>query len=82
VYRINAGEAKLIRQPPRRLPLAKQAEVGYRTNGPCSSPVVHVRKKNSALCFCVDNKKLNYITKEDYFPLPKMDDTLNMLIGA
>jgi hypothetical protein len=93
-HRINTGDAKPIRQPPRRLPLAKQAEVSEMLNdmqchgvieesdSPWSSPIVLVRKKNGELHFCVDYRKLNDVTKKDSFPLPRIDDTLDTLAGA
>jgi hypothetical protein len=92
--RIDTGDARSIRQPPRRIPLAEQAEVKemldkMQRNGvieesesPWSSPVVLVRKKNGELRFCVDYRKLNDVTKKDCFPLPRIDDTLNTLAGA
>jgi hypothetical protein len=52
------------------------------SEGPWSSPVVLVRKKNGVLRFCVDYRKLNNVTKKDCFPLPKIDDTLDTLAGA
>jgi hypothetical protein len=76
-HRIDTGDARPIRQPPRRLPLAKQAEVDNmlddmkrkgvieESEGPWSSPVVLVRKKNGDLPFCVDCRKLNDVTKKD-----------------
>jgi hypothetical protein len=88
------GDARPIRQPPRRIPLAKQAEVSEMLNnmqrrriieesdGPWSSPVVLVRKRNGELRFCVDYRKLNDVTKEDCFPLPRIDDTLDTLAGV
>jgi hypothetical protein len=30
----------------------------------------------------VDCRKLNDVTRKDCFPLPRIDDTLNMLAGA
>jgi hypothetical protein len=57
---IDTGETRPIRQPPRRLPLAKQANVGEmledmqrrgvieKSDIPWSPPVVLVRKKNGA----------------------------------
>jgi hypothetical protein len=93
-HRIGTGDARLIRQPPRRLPLAKQAEVNdmledmkergviEESDSPWSSPVVLVRKKNGDLRFCVDYGKLNAVTKKDCFPLPRIDDTLDTLAGA
>jgi predicted homoserine dehydrogenase-like protein len=47
-----------------------------------TSPVVFVRKKNGHLRFCVENRRLNDITKKDYFALPRMVDTLDTLVGA
>ncbi|XP_023721645.1 uncharacterized protein LOC111872215 [Cryptotermes secundus] len=62
-HRIDTGDARPIRQPPRRVPLAKQAEVKEmldnmrgqgvieESDSPWSSPVVLVRKKNGELRF-------------------------------
>ena len=52
------------------------------SNSPWTSPVVLVRKKNSKLCFCVDYRKLNAITKKDAYPLPRIDEMLNTLAGS
>jgi hypothetical protein len=51
------------------------------SEGPWSSPVVLVRKKNGDLRFCVDYRKFN-VTKKDCFPLPRNGDTLDTLAGA
>jgi hypothetical protein len=50
--------------------------------GPWSSPVVLLRKKNGDLRFCVAYRKLIDITKKDCFPHPRIDDTLDTLAGA
>jgi hypothetical protein len=93
-HRIDTGEARPIRQPPRRLPLAKRAEatemledmrrrgVIEESDSPWSSPVVLVRKKNGDLSFCGDYRKLNDVTRKDCLPLPWIDDTLDTLAGA
>jgi hypothetical protein len=87
-HHIDKGDARPIRQPPRRLPLAKHAEVSEMLNGmqhcgvieesdgPWSSPIVLVRKKNGELHCCMDYRKLNSVAKKDCFPLPRVDDTL------
>jgi hypothetical protein len=48
---------------------------------PWSSPVILVWK-NSYLLFCVDYRKLNYVTRKDCFPLPQIDITLDTLAGT
>lgn len=52
------------------------------STSPWASPVVLVRKKDRGVRFCVDYRKLNTITKLDDFPLPRIDDTLDLLSGA
>ena len=50
--------------------------------GPWASPIVLVKKKSGEWHFCSDYRKLNEVTKKDAYPLPRIDDTLDMLSGA
>ena len=52
------------------------------SSSPWASPIVLVRKKDGDLRFCVDYRKLNQVTKLDEFPLPRIDDTLDILGGS
>jgi len=49
---------------------------------PWASNVVLVKKKDGSLRFCVDYRKLNSITYKDSYPLPLIDNCLNVLSGA
>jgi len=44
---------------------------------PWSAPVVMVPKKDGKLCFCIDYRKLNAVTKRDQYPLQCNDDLLS-----
>ena len=50
--------------------------------GPWSSPIVLVKKKNGSYHFCMDYRKLSDVTKKDVHPLPRIDNTLDALLGA
>ena len=93
-HRIETGNAAPIKQRPRRLPI-HQKEVadteiesmlkrGIITpaTGPWAAPVVLVRKKNGKVRFCVDYRRLNAITRKDAYPLPRIDETIDMLSGS
>jgi hypothetical protein len=48
----------------------QRREVIEESNSPCSSPVIFVRKKNGELRFCVNYRKLNDVTKKEFFHYP------------
>lgn len=43
------------------------------------SPVVMVKKKNGQLCFAVDYRILNAVTKQHTFPLPRLEDVFDTI---
>jgi hypothetical protein len=44
------------------------------------SPIVRIPKKNGKLRICINFKKLNTATKKDPYPLPFIDEVLNIVI--
>ena len=93
-HTINTGNHPPIKQAPRRVPFSLRGTVdrliddmlnqGVITHSasPWASPVVLVAKKDGSTLFCVDYRKLNSITKQDLYPLPRIDDSLDLLAGT
>ena len=50
-----------------------------KSNSPWVSAVVLVRKKDGALRFCIDLRKLNERTVKDVYSLPRIEDSLDVL---
>ncbi len=51
------------------------------STSPWAAPVILVEKKSGELRFCIDYRKLNSLTKKDYFLLLRLDSTLDRLHG-
>ena len=47
----------------------------------CNTMVL-IRKKDGGLRFCIDFQQLNARTKKDSYPLPRMQETMESLVGA
>ena len=83
-----------IRQPPHRLGPQKELEAEKQvqellqqgliepSDSAWSSPVVLVKKKDGTWRFCIDYRKLNAVTRQDAYPLPRIDDSLDALAGS
>lgn len=48
---------------------------------PWISPVLFVRKKNGELRMCVDYHALNAVTKRNGYPLPRLDENIDLKSG-
>jgi len=93
-HSIETGDAKPIKQPPRRVPMAfaqeeknlidqmMQQGIIKTSCSPWSSPLVLVVKKNGKIRPCVDYRRLNAVTQKDAFPLPRISDCLDAVTGA
>ena len=93
-HRINTRSSSSIRQQVWQIPQfcweeAKQLlqdvlkkDVIQPSDSPWASLVVVVCKKNGSIPFCVDYQKVNAVTQKDAYPLPRINDTLDMLSGS
>ena len=59
-----------------------QAGIVAPHQGPWSSPIHMVRKRDGNWRFCIDYRALNLITKDERWPLPRIDDLLDGLSGC
>ena len=92
-HTIDTGSSAPIRCAPRRMspPKIKKEEVCVAemltggqiepSDSPWSAPVVLVTKKDGGTRLCVDYCRFNLATVKDAYPLPRIDDTLDMLAG-
>ena len=64
--------------------LAELMEKGFITESksPYGAPVLFVKKKDGTLRMCIDYRALNKITIKNKYPLPRIDDLLDRLLGA
>ena len=58
-----------------------QNDIIQPSSSPWASPFVLVQKQHGSQHFCVHYRKLNNVTKKDGYPIPRIDDTLDMLAG-
>ena len=52
------------------------------SQSPWCNAVVLVRKKDGSLRFCIDFRKLNDRTRKDSFPLPRVQESMEAMVGA
>ena len=89
-HRMDTGGAQQIQQRARRMPKQQRAEAEAEIQKilkrgvieQSSSPTVMVKKKDGSTCFCVEYTSLNDVTSKDSYPLPRIDDFLDVLAGS
>ena len=92
-HRIHTCDAAPIRMRMRRTPLGFQKEgetllqsmleqgiVQPSESEWAAAPVI-MRKRCGGLCYCVDFRKLNSVTRKDTFPIPLIEECLDHLEG-
>ncbi len=93
-HRINTVDDVPVKVPHRRIPPHQWGEVREYIDralnagiirescSPYAAPVVLVRKKDNKLRLCCDFRALNLKTHKDAYPLPRVDEALQVLNGA
>ena len=93
-HRIDTGDAPPVRQRLRRTPLGFEKEEKQHLNkllecgviqpsqSEWASPPVLVRKKDRSVRWCIDYRRLNNVTIKDSFPLPNINECIDMLSGT
>ncbi|KAH9151360.1 hypothetical protein AeRB84_006009, partial [Aphanomyces euteiches] len=88
---INTGNAAPIKSAPYRVSQREgelmEAEIRqYEDLGlirlstsPWASPVLMIRKPDGSIRFCIDYRKLNDVTIKDRYPMPRVDDLLDVV---
>jgi hypothetical protein len=90
-HKIDTGDAKPIKQAPRRLSPEERAaadklvdELLERklispSNSPWASNIVMAKKSDGSYRLCCDLRGVNSVTKKDGYPIPRIDETLESL---
>ena len=93
-HRIPTSDDAPVAQPYRSIPPNQLQEVKEHIKGllaqrviveshsPYAAPVVLVRKKDGSLRLCVDYRRLNLKTVGDVYTLPRIQESLDALVGA
>lgn len=77
-YRLSYMEREVVREMVKEL---IDNDIAEESNSPYASPIILVTKKTGGYRLCVDFRALNRKTKKDYFPMPRIDDQLDVLNG-
>ena len=93
-HSIDTGDAKPIKLPPRRVPIAfadhekkvlkelEENKIIRKSNSPWSAAIVIVVRKDQKLRTCIDYRGLNRLTTIDAYPIPRTSDCLDAVSGS
>ncbi|PNX63532.1 retrotransposon-related protein, partial [Trifolium pratense] len=78
-YRMSASELKELKK---QLEELLEKRFIRPSVSPWGAPVLLVKKKDGSMRLCVDYRQLNKVTIKNKYPLPRIDDLMDQLVGA
>ncbi|GMF44889.1 unnamed protein product [Phytophthora fragariaefolia] len=92
-FRIDTGDTRPIQRQPYRVSFAESEinteiqqylELGLicPSTSPWASPFLMIRKPGGGIRFCIDYRMLNAVTVKECYPMPLIDDILDVLSGS
>ena len=78
-YRMSVPELDELKKQLNELLAKRQIRV---SKSPYRSPVLFVKKKDGSMRLCVDYRALNKMTIKNKYPLPRIDELMDRLLGA
>ncbi|RHN45425.1 putative nucleotidyltransferase, Ribonuclease H [Medicago truncatula] len=78
-YRMSASELAELKKQLEDLLEKKFVRLSV---SPWGAPVLLVKKKDGSMRLCIDYRQLNKVTIKNRYPLPRIDDLMDQLVGA
>ena len=78
-YRVNPVQLEHIRK---EVDYMLENDLIMPSKSEWSSPCVLVPKSDGSIRFCIDYRKVNQVTKQDTYPIPRIDDLIDRVSNA